>query len=71
MEFELHSKYGDYDAESDSWNGMVAAIMNDQADVATGALSASEERHRVIDFTQPWLYHGISIMEKTVSAVRD
>ncbi|CAK5130312.1 unnamed protein product [Meloidogyne enterolobii] len=36
----------------------------DRADMAIGALSINPERDRFIDFSEPWLYHGIQILER-------
>ncbi|CEF60365.1 Ionotropic glutamate receptor domain and Extracellular solute-binding protein, family 3 domain and Extracellular ligand-binding receptor domain and LPS-induced tumor necrosis factor alpha factor domain and Periplasmic binding protein-like I domain-containing protein [Strongyloides ratti] len=45
-------------------SGMIGELDSDMADIAIGALSINAEREKYIDFTEPWLYHGIHIMEK-------
>jgi hypothetical protein len=74
------SLYGVYDAVTDRWSGLVGELHEgeharthksvrmcaERADLAIGALSANQERTKTIDFSIPWLYHGIYIMEKTV-----
>ncbi|KHN82043.1 Glutamate [NMDA] receptor subunit 1 [Toxocara canis] len=45
-------------------NGMVGELDIDLADLAIGALTINPEREQYIDFSEPWLYHGIKILEK-------
>uniref|UniRef100_A0A915ABN9 Ionotropic glutamate receptor C-terminal domain-containing protein n=1 Tax=Parascaris univalens TaxID=6257 RepID=A0A915ABN9_PARUN len=45
-------------------NGMVGELDIDMADLAVGALTINPEREQYIDFSEPWLYHGIRILEK-------
>jgi hypothetical protein len=60
------SKYGIYNATTDSWSGIIGALVNNTDDVAIGAITTNEQRNAAIDFTIPWLYHGIAIMEQKV-----
>lgn len=48
-------------------SGMLDELDRDIADIAVGALTINTEREQYIDFSQPWLYHGIKIIEKYVS----
>ncbi|TMS35599.1 hypothetical protein L596_002967 [Steinernema carpocapsae] len=45
-------------------NGVIGELDTDQADLAIGALTINPEREQYIDFSEPWLYHGIRILEK-------
>ncbi|VDN03103.1 unnamed protein product [Thelazia callipaeda] len=45
-------------------SGMVGELDTDLADLAIGALTINVEREKYIDFSEPWLYHGIRILEK-------
>lgn len=45
---------------------MVGSVARGESDVAIGALSISDDRQAVVDFSIPWLYHGIGILEKIV-----
>ncbi|VDK17990.1 unnamed protein product [Anisakis simplex] len=45
-------------------SGMVGELDIDEADLAVGALTINPEREQYIDFSEPWLYHGIKILEK-------
>uniref|UniRef100_A0A1I8GKX2 Glutamate receptor n=1 Tax=Macrostomum lignano TaxID=282301 RepID=A0A1I8GKX2_9PLAT len=51
-------------AEADKWNGMIGELLQDTADVAFAALTINTERSKVVDFTEPFLTFGISIMIK-------
>ncbi|KAI6242731.1 hypothetical protein M3Y99_00179400 [Aphelenchoides fujianensis] len=44
--------------------GMIDQLDSDQADVALGALSINAERAQYIEFTSPWMFHGVRILEK-------
>lgn len=48
-------------------NGIMGELDSDSADIAVGALTINPEREQYIDFSEPWLYHGIRILEKWVS----
>uniref|UniRef100_A0A915E3C5 BPTI/Kunitz inhibitor domain-containing protein n=1 Tax=Ditylenchus dipsaci TaxID=166011 RepID=A0A915E3C5_9BILA len=45
-------------------SGMIGELDSDMADLAIGAFSINPEREKYIDFSEPWLYHGIQILEK-------
>ena len=47
-------------------NGMVGELEADTADLAVGGLTINPEREQYIDFSEPWLYHGIRILERWV-----
>ncbi|XP_070196715.1 glutamate receptor 2-like [Littorina saxatilis] len=47
-----------------SWNGMIGELIREEADIAVAALSISEVRERVVDFSKPYLDTGTSIMIK-------
>lgn len=47
--------------------GMIGELDGDTADMAIGGITINPERERIVDFTEPWLYHGIRILEKNVS----
>uniref|UniRef100_A0A1I8J562 PBPe domain-containing protein n=1 Tax=Macrostomum lignano TaxID=282301 RepID=A0A1I8J562_9PLAT len=51
-------------AEADKWNGMIGELLQDTADVAFAPLTINTERSKVVDFTEPFLTFGISIMIK-------
>lgn len=47
-------------------SGMIGELDGDRADIAIGALSINPEREKYIDFSEPWHYHGIQLLEKWV-----
>ena len=47
--------------------GALGELDSDMADLAIGGMSINPEREQYIDFSEPWLYHGIRILEKSVS----
>ncbi|XP_076446345.1 glutamate receptor 2-like [Babylonia areolata] len=49
---------------NDSWNGMIGELIRKEADIAVAALSISEVRERVVDFSKPYMDTGTSIMIK-------
>ncbi|KAI6196952.1 hypothetical protein M3Y94_01168200 [Aphelenchoides besseyi] len=44
--------------------GMINELDTDNADLAIGALTINVDRLRYIDFSKPFLYHGIRVLEK-------
>ncbi len=46
------------------WNGMIAELIEKKVDLSVAALSISFQREQVIDFTDPFLNLGISILYK-------
>lgn len=48
---------------------MIGELDGDTADMAIGGITINPERERIVDFTEPWLYHGIRILEKNVSTM--
>ena len=48
------------------WNGMVGEILEDKADMIVASLTINNERAKVIDFSKPFKYQGITILVKKV-----
>ncbi|KAK5981381.1 hypothetical protein GCK32_011215, partial [Trichostrongylus colubriformis] len=46
--------------------GALGELDSDQADLAIGGMTINPERERYIDFSEPWSYHGIRILEKSI-----
>ena len=53
-------KYGAFDGSR--WNGMIAEVLNDEADMAVADLSITTERLKAVEFSMPWMNLGISII---------
>ncbi|PIO75328.1 hypothetical protein TELCIR_02641 [Teladorsagia circumcincta] len=51
--------------------GALGELDSDQADLAIGGMTINPERERYIDFSEPWSYHGIRILEKSIQIPRD
>ena len=73
FEYEIYEvvdgKYGWFvDGTGDEWDGMVADLINKDADIALGALTMMHERETVVDFTIPYYYEkvGITVMTKKI-----
>ncbi|XP_076467660.1 glutamate receptor 2-like [Babylonia areolata] len=47
-----------------SWNGMIGELIGKEADIAVAALSITEVRERIVDFSKPFMDTGTSIMIK-------
>ncbi|KAK7495272.1 hypothetical protein BaRGS_00013454, partial [Batillaria attramentaria] len=56
--------YGSPQADGKTWNGMIGELIRKEADIALAALSISEVRERVVDFSKPYMDTGTSIMIK-------
>jgi len=56
-------KYGS-NTENDSWNGMVGELIRKEADMVIAPLTITSVREKIIDFSQPFMSLGISIMIK-------
>lgn len=73
--FDLHlSKDGYYGGKNSTtgvWKGVVGELGRNEADMAVAALTINQERDAYIDFSKPWLYHGITILEKKVCRIEE
>ncbi|PAV58043.1 hypothetical protein WR25_18810 isoform A [Diploscapter pachys] len=71
FQFSLHlnDSYGavvvSHDSRDFSLSGALWELDNDKADLAIGGMSVNPEREHYVDFSEPWLYHGIKILEKS------
>ncbi|GAA56161.1 glutamate receptor ionotropic kainate 3 [Clonorchis sinensis] len=52
------------------WDGMVQELRTRKADLAVGSFTITYDRDRVIDFTTPFMYLGISIIYKRIEDKR-
>ena len=50
------------------WNGMVGEILEGESDLIVASLTINNERAKVIDFSKPFKYQGITILVKKVIA---
>ena len=59
--------FGSLDPLSKEWNGMVEEILQGKADLAVASFTISPDRQRVIDFTQPYINLGLTVLLKSVT----
>ncbi|XP_074647409.1 glutamate receptor ionotropic, NMDA 1-like isoform X3 [Tubulanus polymorphus] len=61
-------QYGSYEVRNGSsgkqWNGMIAEILNNQADLIIAPLTIDPDRALVVEFTKPFKYQGLTILVK-------
>lgn len=50
------------------WTGLIGEIVNEQADMIVAPLTINPERAEFIEFSKPFKYQGITILEKKVRA---
>jgi len=48
------------------WTGLIAELVNEQADMIVAPLTINPERAQVIEFSKPFKYQGITILIKRV-----
>lgn len=48
------------------WTGLIGEIVNEQADMIVAPLTINPERAEFIEFSKPFKYQGITILEKKV-----
>lgn len=59
----LRNKSGVYKKE---WNGLIGELVGERADMIVAPLTINPERAEFIDFSKPFKYQGITILEKKV-----
>lgn len=57
-------KYGRFDEETGSWNGMIGELQNQKADMVVADITITSEREKVVDFTVPFMNLGITILHR-------
>mgnify|MGYP000159169825 CR=1 FL=1 len=59
--FLIETSYGKED-ENGVWQGIVRSLVSHEADLAIAGLVVTATRERVVDFSQPFMKTGISVM---------
>ncbi|KAK4305191.1 hypothetical protein Pmani_022910 [Petrolisthes manimaculis] len=54
--------YGAWDETQQRYSGMIGELLTQKADLAVGDLTINYKREQAVDFTQPWMSFGISIL---------
>ena len=60
----------DVAAGKKEWNGLIGELVYERADMIVAPLTINPERAQVIDFSKPFKYQGITILEKKVISGR-
>ncbi|GAB6032835.1 hypothetical protein CHUAL_012037 [Chamberlinius hualienensis] len=56
--------YGNKNADTGEWDGMIKELIEQEADIAIGDLTINYDRESAVDFTMPFMNLGISILYK-------
>lgn len=48
------------------WSGLIGELVNERADMIVAPLTINPERAEFIEFSKPFKYQGITILEKKV-----
>ncbi|KAL8560807.1 hypothetical protein ACOMHN_064092 [Nucella lapillus] len=54
--------YGSYNKKNDTWNGVMAELINRRAHIGLGGMTITYDREQYVDFTKPFLTLGITIL---------
>ena len=57
-------KHGSKNSTTGQWSGLIGELVRGDADMALGDLTVSEERSKVVDFTESFMDIGIGILVK-------
>ncbi|KAF5287636.1 hypothetical protein FQA39_LY15839 [Lamprigera yunnana] len=66
--FTITESNGNYDESSGMWNGVVGDVINGVAQLGICDLTITHQRRQVVDFSNPFMTLGISILYKKPSA---
>ena len=53
--------------EKQEWTGLIGELVKESADMIVAPLTINPERAQVIEFSKPFKYQGITILQKRVS----
>ncbi|XP_011157526.3 glutamate receptor ionotropic, kainate 2 isoform X2 [Solenopsis invicta] len=62
FEVQADNAYGSFDEATKKWDGMLGKIINGEADLAITDLTITAERQAAVDFTDPFMNLGISVL---------
>lgn len=51
------------------WTGLIGELVNERADMIVAPLTINPERAEFIEFSKPFKYQGITILEKKVRLI--
>ena len=71
--YNLHLSKNEYGAltrnnrtEKQEWNGLIGELVKENADLIVAPLTINPERAQVMEFSKPFKYQGITILQKRV-----
>ena len=74
--YNLHLSKNEYGAltrnnrtEKQEWNGLIGELVKERADLIVAPLTINPERAQVMEFSKPFKYQGITILQKRVSHI--
>ena len=75
--YNLHLSFNEYGSlernnqtGKQDWNGLIGQLVGEYADLIVAPLTINPERAQVMEFSKPFKYQGITILQKRVSAFR-
>ena len=60
--------YGSWNNTSGKWNGLIGEILAGDADLAIAPLTINYERAQAVEFTAPFLQHGVAMLLRVPTA---
>uniref|UniRef100_A0A6P7GW10 Glutamate receptor ionotropic, kainate 2-like n=1 Tax=Diabrotica virgifera virgifera TaxID=50390 RepID=A0A6P7GW10_DIAVI len=63
------NQHGHFDSLSGKWTGMIADVIDGRADLAISDLTINKERVEPVEFTQPFMSVGISLLFRKANEV--
>ena len=74
--FSLHLSFNEYGAlernnltGKQEWSGLIGELVREKADLIVAPLTINPERAQVMEFSKPFKYQGITILQKRVSFI--
>ena len=71
--YDLHLSKNEYGAltrnnrtEKQEWNGLIGELVKEHADMIVAPLTINPQRAQVMEFSKPFKYQGITILQKRV-----
>ena len=74
--YSLHLSFSEYGSNSrnnatgkQEWSGLIGQLVEEKADLIVAPLTINPERAQVMEFSKPFKYQGITILQKRVRAI--
>ena len=75
--YSLHLSFNEYGSlernnktGKQDWNGLIGQLVQEYADLIVAPLTINPERAQVMEFSKPFKYQGITILQKRVISAR-